>query len=413
MNPDSLRISPLLANLSDTELNILATAFYRQTFPAGVLLFHEGDPGNAFSIVLSGEIEIIKSMGKAEERLLSVIGPGDFLGEMSLLEPNRLRSASARARGNVEWAVITPQVFEALLQRQPSLSLHLVREMNNRLRRSEADMISDLQAKNQALMLAYRDLELAQSALVEKEKLEHELEIARVIQESILPKQIPPLPGWQITAYWQPARAVSGDFYDFLPYPDGRWGLLIADVSGKGVPAAMVMAVTCSILRAVAGSGISPGAVLERANDLLCPYISPGMFATCFYGLLDPANGLFRFANAGHNFPLLVTNEKIQELRATGMPLGLMPGMTYEENEFHLQLCSGLLMYTDGIVEAHNSKREMFSSSRLHACLTEIPFRPEIIDHLMVRLAEFTGPDLEQEDDLTFVVLVCRPDASA
>lgn len=411
MNPDLLRISPLLANLSTRELTLLAKAFYRQTFPAGVILFYEDDPGNGFSILLSGEIEIIKSLGTAEERLLRVIGPGDFLGEMSLLDPGNLRSASARARGNVEWAVITPQAFDELMQRQPSLSLQLVREMNHRLRHSEADMISDLQAKNQALTLAYQNLKLAQSALLEKEKLEHELKIARVIQESMLPSQIPSLPGWQIRADWHPATAVSGDFYDFLPHPDGRLGMLIADVTGKGVPAAMVMAVTCSILRAAAASETSPGAVLEKANNLLCPYISPGMFATCLYGVLDPANGLFRFANAGHNLPLLVARDGIHEPRATGMPLGLMPGMTYEENEVHLERGSGLLLYTDGIIEAHNSMREMFGSVRLKDCLTEIPFRPEIVEHLQLRLAEFTGPDWEQEDDLTFVALVCQPEA--
>jgi serine phosphatase RsbU (regulator of sigma subunit) len=411
MKPNLLRGAPLLANLSDAELSRLAQAFHRRTFPAGAVLFREGDPGDRFSILLSGEIEIIKALGTAEERLLAMIGPGDFLGEMSLLEPGGLRSASARARGEVVWAEMTPVEFQSLLRRQSDLSLHLVQELNRRLRRSEADTIRDLQAKNQALTQAYLELQQAQSALIEKEIIERELEIARVIQESILPKQIPAPPGWQITAHWQPARSVSGDYYDFLPYPDGRLGLLIADVTGKGVPAALVMAVTCSVLRAVVGSEISPGAVLERVNNLLCPYMPRGMFVTCLYGLLDPTSGVLRFANAGHNLPLKIAQGVVHEVRATGMPLGLLPGMTYEENETLLQPGNGLLLYTDGIVEAHNPNREMFGIPRLQAYLAEIPFNPEVVNYLLARLAEFTGSDWEQEDDVTFVVLVCPPTA--
>lgn len=411
MKPNLLRGAPLLANLSDAELSRLAQAFHRRTFPAGAVLFREGDPGDRFSILLSGEIEIIKALGTAEERLLAMIGPGDFLGEMSLLEPGGLRSASARARGEVVWAEMTPVEFQSLLRRQSDLSLHLVQELNRRLRRSEADTIRDLQAKNQALTQAYLELQQAQSALIEKEIIERELEIARVIQESILPKQIPAPPGWQITAHWQPARSVSGDYYDFLPYPDGRLGLLIADVTGKGVSAALVMAVTCSVLRAVVGSEISPGAVLERVNNLLCPYMPRGMFVTCLYGLLDPTSGVLRFANAGHNLPLKIAQGVVHEVRATGMPLGLLPGMTYEENETLLQPGNGLLLYTDGIVEAHNPNREMFGIPRLQAYLAEIPFNPEVVNYLLARLAEFTGSDWEQEDDVTFVVLVCPPTA--
>jgi serine phosphatase RsbU (regulator of sigma subunit) len=411
LNPDRLRIVPLFASLSDDELSQLAPSFQCKVFPSGSILFHEGDLGDGFYILLSGEIEIVKAMGTVDERLLAVLGPGDFLGEMSLFDAGEQRSASVRTRSEIEWAEITSQNFEPLIHQQPILSYRLAQELNSRLRRSEADTIRDLQAKNQALTQAYLELQQAQSELIEKEKLERELEIAHVIQESILPKQIPVQPGWQITAYWQPARAVSGDFYDFFPYPDGRLGVLIADVTGKGVPAALVMAVTCSILRTAAMSETSPGAILEQVNNLLCTYMPANMFVTCLFGLIDPANGTLRFANAGHNLPLKVAGGMVHELRATGMPLGLLPGMTYEEKEAYLQPGSGLLLYTDGIVEAHNSSREMFGSSRLLACLAETSFQPDVVERLLARLAEFTGAGWEQEDDVTFVVLVCPPAA--
>lgn len=406
-----LRQIPLLSDFTDGDLAGLAAAFHREAFAPAAILFRQGEPGDRFAFVLRGQVEIIQALGTPEERLLTTIGPGDYLGEMSLIDPSGLRSASARARDAVELAQITQQEFTGLLAARPNLALHLLREMIRRLRRSESATIQDLKAKNEALARAYDDLQQAQSALIEKEKLEHELEIARVIQKSILPEQIPDVPGWQIAAHWQPARAVSGDFFDIFAYSDGRLGFLIADVSGKGVPAALVMAIACSMLRAAASSEIPPGALLERVNLLLCPYVPRNMFVTCLYGDLDPTSGYLRFANAGHNLPIKITRDGPQELRATGMPLGLLPGMTYQENETRLQPGDGLLLYTDGIVEAHNDNQEMFGLPRLHEHLTDIVCDPKIIDHLLTCLARFTGPGWEQEDDVTFMV-IARSSAS-
>ncbi len=405
MKVDWLLEIPLLADFSDSELEKLAVAFHREKYAAGTILFREGEKGDRFAFVLQGEVEIIQALGTADERLIATIEKGDFLGEMSLLDPSGLRSASARARGAIEWAQINRQDFTSLLERQPKLAERLLQEMVLRLSRFETGTLQDLKAKNQALAQAYHDLQQAQSALIEMEKLEHELEIAREIQKSILPKKNPDVPGWLITTYWQPARSVSGDFYDIFLYPDGRLGLLIADVSGKGVPAALVMAITCSMFRAVASSEIPPGALLEQVNQLLYPYMPGKKFVTCLYGILEPTSGVFRFANAGHNLPVKISLNGIQEIRATGMPLGLMPGMTYAENETLLQPEEGLLFYTDGIVEAHNENNEMFGMPRLIQCLAEVTRRSDVIDSLLGSLAQFTGPDWEQEDDVTFVLL--------
>ena len=192
-----------------------------------------------------------------------------------------------------------------------------------------------------------------------------ELEVARLIQQNFLPKELPDLPGWQVAAYYRPARAVGGDFYDFIELPEGKVGLVVGDVTDKGVPAAMVMAATRSVLRASAQRIVAPGEVLETVNDLLCPDIPPKMFVTCLYGVLDPETGLLRFANAGHNLPFARTPSGPLELRATGMPLGLMPGMTYEEREAVLTPGESILLYSDGVTEAHNPGREMFGGKRL------------------------------------------------
>jgi hypothetical protein len=166
----------------------------------------------------------------------------------------------------------------------------------------------------------------------ERERIEQELRVARLIQQTLLPKSLPGLAGYDLAAYYRPAREVGGDFYDFLELEDGRLGLVVGDATGHGVPAALMMANTQSVLRAVAQRGGSePGGILAEVNEVLRAYIPPSMFVTCFYGLLDPASGRFRYANAGHNLPYCQQEGLAIELRATGMPLGLMPGMSYEE----------------------------------------------------------------------------------
>src|SRR5512139_738757 len=239
----------------------------------------------------------------------------------------------------------------------------------------------------------------------QRERLEQELRVARLIQQTLLPKELPTLSGWQVATYYQPARAVGGDFYDFVDLPDGRLALVIGDVTDKGVPAALVMASTRAILRAGAQHFTSPGAILEYANDLLCPDIPPNMFVTCLYAVLDPHTGCMQFANAGHDLPYRKSASGVEELRAIGMPLGLMPGMHYDEREVMLDPDDTVLFYTDGLVEAHNPQREMFGFPHLKTLLEDHPGGLATINYLLDQLAAFTGLNWEQEDDATLVVL--------
>ncbi len=240
----------------------------------------------------------------------------------------------------------------------------------------------------------------------QRERLEQELRVARVVQQTLLPKELPELAGWKVAAYWQPAQAVSGDFYDFISLPGGNLGIVVADVTGKGVPAALVMATARGMLRIAAESDpTSPGKVLARVNDLLCPDIPPNMFVTCLYGVLNPTTGRFVFANAGHNLPSKCTAEAVVELRATGMPLGLLPEMTYDEHEAMLGAGESILVYSDGLVEAHNPQGEMFGFPRLRTMACGLGHGAELIEHLRGALADFTGPGWEQEDDVTFVTV--------
>src|SRR6266545_4604395 len=239
----------------------------------------------------------------------------------------------------------------------------------------------------------------------ERERIEGELEVARLIQQQFLPHELPELPGWHVAAFYKPARQVGGDFYDFLDLPDGQIGIVVGDVTDKGVPAALVMATTHSILRAEAPRLVSPGEVLGRVNDLLVTEMPAHMFVTCLYAVLDPVSGRLRYANAGHNLPYLRTVDGVSELRARGMPLGLMPGMAYEEKETALAPGDDLLLHSDGLAEAHSPERQMFGFPRLAKLAAEGASGQELIDLLLNELAKFTGPGWEQEDDITLVTL--------
>jgi serine phosphatase RsbU (regulator of sigma subunit)/predicted ester cyclase len=242
--------------------------------------------------------------------------------------------------------------------------------------------------------------------LKERERMEQELRLARRIQQALLPKELPQLGGWDIAPYYRPAREVGGDFYDFLPLKDGNIGLVIGDVSGKGIAAALVMANTQSVLRTVVQTNEAPGQVLQQTNEVLWNYIPPNMFVTCFYGILDPTSGRLVFANAGHNPPCCLNREQVTDLRATGMPLGLMSGMVYEEKETVLLPEDGVLFYSDGLVEAHNPQLEMLGSSRLRDLMTgKVLGASDLTAKVIEELGRFTGEDWVQEDDLTLVAL--------
>src|SRR5215212_4569071 len=239
-----------------------------------------------------------------------------------------------------------------------------------------------------------------------RQSTEQELRLARSIQRASLPREVPDLEGWQISPFYRPAREVGGDFYDFFELEDGRLGLVVGDATGHGVPTALVMASARSMLRAVAQASDSPGDVLRRVNDPLATEIPPNMFVTCFYAILDPKSGSLSYANAGHDLPYLHRNGDVEELRARGMPLGLMPGMDYEEKQTILEKGESALLYTDGLVEAHNPQREMFGFPRLQTLVSEHAEEERSLEATLLKeLYSFVGEGWEQEDDITLLTL--------
>jgi serine phosphatase RsbU (regulator of sigma subunit) len=247
----------------------------------------------------------------------------------------------------------------------------------------------------------------------ERARIEQEMTTARYIQQSLLPEEVPSVQELRIEPFYQPAAEVGGDLYDLLPLPDGRVGIVIGDVTGKGMPAALIMATTTAMIRAAATGASTPGNVLARVNNLLQAHISPGMFATCFFAIHDPRSGQLCFANAGHNIPYLARAGEIVELRATGMPLGLMADQAYPELDVVLQEQDVILFYTDGLVEARNAAGEIFSFPRLQQLLKDHAQRNDLIGLLLGRLQEFTGAEWTQDDDITLLVVQKRRDRAA
>jgi PAS domain S-box-containing protein len=269
-----------------------------------------------------------------------------------------------------------------------------VRQLNRGLEKRVAERTEQLESA------MAREQEVAQ----ERERIEQELRVARMIQHALLPKSLPEVEGHEIAVYYQPAREVGGDFYDFLRLPDGRLGLIVGDVSGKGVPAAIVMAITRTMLRSAYHLG-SPGEILQEVNDELFSDIPPNVFVTCLAAILDSKTGRLQYANAGHDPPFVRHASGVGKLRATGMPLGLMAGMTYELKEITLQPGENVLLYSDGLAEAHSQHHEMFGFPRIEEFVGAHAEGARLIDSLLAELERFTGEDWEQEDDITLLTL--------
>ncbi len=238
-----------------------------------------------------------------------------------------------------------------------------------------------------------------------RERYEQEMRLARHIQQNLLPHETPEMAGWQLSAFYRSATEVGGDFYDFIQLSDGRMAIVIGDVTDHGVPAALMMASTRSVIRSIASNVLSPGQVLEQVNDLLCPDMPPKMFVTCLYAVLEPNSGHLVYANAGHNIPYRRAAKCVDELKARGMPLGLLPGSPYEEKEATIERGEIVLFTSDGICEAHDPDGEMFGCPRVIALVEEHQRSGDLRDEVLEALDRFTGADWEQEDDITMVTL--------
>jgi serine phosphatase RsbU (regulator of sigma subunit) len=372
------------------------------------MLFQEGDAGDRLYIVLSGAIAIIKSLGTPDERLVNIRRVGEFIGEMSLLTGDGARTASARAHTAAELLELTSADFEALMAGRPALALQMLKVQSRRLRDAHDHTIRDLHEKNERLAQAYAELQEAQGQLIAQEALRRELRVAHDIQQSMLPAALPALPGVELGARMVPAREVGGDFYDVFPLDGGRVGLAVGDVCGKGVPAALYMALASSLLRAEAARNSSPEETLTQLNRHLSGRDPGGLFVTLLYGVLDPQARTLDYVRAGHEYPLLWGPGRPPAPAATGrsIPLGLLPEPVIERVTLELPPGAGLLFFSDGVTEAHGPDLELLGQGRLAELIraSAAPSAAALCDELLAALADHQG-DGPQADDITLLAI--------
>ncbi len=276
---------------------------------------------------------------------------------------------------------------------------------------ADLDLLSTIAA---SAAIAIENARLYQVA-VDKGRMERELQVAREVQASLLPRQTPRLPGWEFAAQWRPAREVAGDFYDFIDLANGappaqRLGIVIADVSDKGMPAALFMALSRSIVRASAIGADSPAQCIAHANRLICADATGGMFVTLFYAALDPTRCELTYVNAGHNPPLWYRAERdeLVELERTGMVLGVDEAVRFEQRALKLGAGDFVLLYTDGVTDAIDAQRREFGKAELRRVTLEQRRAPAdaIVAALGQAVSRFVG-STALFDDLTLVVAKC------
>ena len=246
-----------------------------------------------------------------------------------------------------------------------------------------------------------------QKEMVVRERLETEVQLARQIQQIFIPESLPQPSGWELAARWKTARQVGGDFYDVMELPNQKLGLFIADVADKGMPAALFMALTRTLMRAAVIETPSPAEALQRVNALLIPDTKQGMFVTAVYAVLDQNNGELIYANAGHNPPLWVkANGEIERLTRTGVALGATEARTISESSIRLGSGESVLFYTDGLTEEFSSDGELFGEARLIDAVraNSSSSADAMLDSVEASLNAFVGSN-PLSDDLTMLVV--------
>jgi phosphoserine phosphatase RsbU/P len=398
----------IFSSLPPDEIDHLADTLGEREFPAGAMIIIEGDAAECLFILTEGEVEIIMALGTANERLVGVSPAGSILGEMGLVNPGSRRTASVRARTQVRMLEMTRADFDALLNRQPKLAYEVVRILSMRLDQAQNRTIRDLEAKNKQLSDAYEQLKAMQQQLVEKEKMERELELARDIQLSMVPRQRPKLGGYDFGACMFSARAVGGDFFDFIPLSPSLIGIAIGDVSDKGVPAALFMALTSNLLRAEAKRLGPPGDTLRKVHGQLMEINDAGMFVTVFYGILDGAARQLRYARAGHELPIILCDDgKLMALpEGPGLPLGATDDVLLDEQMVDLPAGATILFYTDGVTDGLDSQGIAFGLEKLSQALVERRSESaQKVCEALLRACEQHRGDAAQYDDITLVAV--------
>ncbi len=400
---------PLFADVPPDEIVKMVRGLPIQSYESGEYLFRDGDPGEHLYVVMDGALEIVLAADTPDELLLRICGPGEYVGEMGLILQDGKRTASVRAKEKSHTWVLSRAKFTHVLQQWPVIAYSMVNILSQRLDATNDATFRDLTEKNHQLQKAYNDLKAAQELLIEKERLERELQVAAEIQLSILPDVLPVVKRFDFGARILPARQVGGDFYDVFKVGEPKLGVVIGDVADKGVPSALFMARTHALVMAEAdSSGITPGEVMRLVNYHITRLEKSTQFVTALYGLLNLETGEFSYARAGHEPPLVLNPEGTVERipYSPGMSLGLWDTIALDERVVSLKPGSTLLLFTDGMTDCRNPEGVAFGLERIKTTLSGLVglSAQDICDKLLDTLLSYQNGS-KQDDDVTLVAI--------
>jgi len=355
-------------------LSVIRGVGTTKTYPAGIPLTHQGEVENTFYVIDRGNAVVVRRMEDGEERVLDTLGPRQSFGELALID-NSPRLATVETLTESTVLEVTAEQFKDLLRHDPELALHITRRVLANLRRLDQLAIQDLREKNDLLRHAYLELQSAQQILVEKKRLEREMELAAEMQRNLLPTILPSFADYQFYAYLAPARHVGGDLFDVRSIDDDNVALLIADVADKGVHAALFMAVTRTLFFQETMRSLSPRDVMCAVHNALLAIGGNHLsgygidaFVTAFYAVLNRPSGMLTYVRAAQDRPLwLRAGRKPEALAGDGRFLGMIDGLELQEHQIRLLPGDYLLLYSDGVTDQPNERDEPYGVERLKA----------------------------------------------
>jgi serine phosphatase RsbU (regulator of sigma subunit) len=399
----------IFKGLDDESLDTLRELAEMRTYPPQEVLCHQGEVEHTFYVVVEGNVAITQRLEDGEERLLSVVRPRQYFGELGLLDDTP-RMADCVTITTTTVLEITEEVFDKVLENSPAIARALMRHVLDMLRNNDRLSIADLTSKNQELEEAYTELKAAQDEIVEKERMDKELEIAADVQRTLLPDpdSLPDYPDYEFAAFLKPARSVGGDFYDALTLDDEHVGILLADVADKSMQAALFMAVTRTLFMVEGRRSLSPSEValgVHRGVIDVAP--AADIFLTAFYGVLHRPSGRLTYVSAGHEIPILIRpGDGIVEIEGKGRFLGMIENLHLDEFSVDLQPGDRFIVYSDGAPDATNVQGVQFGYDRLRQFVTSNQDRSlkELIDVLAEEISAWSGR-APAFDDLTLLAV--------
>jgi serine phosphatase RsbU (regulator of sigma subunit) len=402
----------IFRDLDEPALDMFRKLSNRRTYPPNTILCHQGEIEHTFYVIVEGRVAITQVLDDGQERLLGIIKPNEYFGELGILDDTP-RMANCVAITQVTVLEVTEEVFQNVLESSPVVAYSLMRHVVDMYRSSDKMAIEDLTSKNEELREAYRELQAAQDDIVEKERLEHELEIAAQVQRTLLPDYLPQPSDYRFAAYLKPARQVGGDFYDAMELDDEHIGLLLADVADKSVQAALFMAVARTLFMVESHRSRQPAEVaLAVHRGVIDVAPTADIFVTAFFGVLHRPTGHLTYVSAGHERPLLIRpGQGVHELEGAGRFLGMIEELNLNEYSVQLRSCDRLLIFSDGVPDASNMNGEQYGYGRLHQFLeaNQSLSVDELVSKLAYDVAYWSG-NAPAFDDLTLLALEVTDD---